>query len=587
MATEVAKLGNLRSRLKSLGRRRCVERWITGWSGLVVAVMLALALAFVVDYSLRLRRIERLASLLMVVGATLWAFRKLTRPYLSGPESLGNLALLVERRQKIDSDLVAALEFDGQLPRSTHAGTGRTQNAGALATAESPQLRAAVVDYVADFATTVNVAEGEDSRLMRRRMAWAVGLVLLAAVLSLAFRAHAAAFLDRMLLGTAHYPSRTRIAEFLVNRQSAFQPLSALPEGAAVKFEVRLEGVLPELVELRLESKSGARSTLLLSKVADTSGVTTTVNGGGTGNWYTAELANLAETLWLELVAGDASVDPVALQVSARPVLLVNLQATPPEYASGLIQSKDEAAAAGMTRQIAVLEGSRVDLEVTCHNQELQSVTLHRGEQTVALVQRTQPSPGWVLPESAAALLAQVTEPLSLEIDARNVDGVGPARRVPVLIRMLTDRVPRVVGAVITERVLPTAKPSIVYGATDDLALGEIRLTWQVRRNDGTVVDGMKMLRQRNGKKEETTWRGKSAFDLKPLGLVAGEEVRVTLEAVDYRGALPGKASAGEPIVFQVTDESGILSGLAEADERSARQLDQIIERQLGLGGSP
>ena len=39
-----------------------------------------------------------------------------------------------------------------------------------------------------------------------------------------------------------------------------------------------------------------------------------------------------------------------------------------------------------------------------------------------------------------------------------------------------------------------------------------------------------------------------------------------------------------EPIVFQVTDESGILAGLIEADEKSARQLDQIIQRQLGIG---
>jgi hypothetical protein len=33
-----------------------------------------------------------------------------------------------------------------------------------------------------------------------------------------------------------------------------------------------------------------------------------------------------------------------------------------------------------------------------------------------------------------------------------------------------------------------------------------------------------------------------------------------------------------------VTDESGIFAALVEADEKSARQLDEIIQRQLGVG---
>lgn len=585
MTSATEKLGGLKARLASLGRRRLVERWVTGWSGLAVAIVLSLAAAFVVDYSLRLRRIERLASLLMVTGVTLWAFRRLTRPYLLGAESLGDLALLVERRQKIDSDLVAALEFDGQLTRGRASTATLKSIPPDRAAAGSPQLRAAVVDYVSDFVSTLNVAEGEDSRPMRRRLVWATGLVGIAVLLSLVFPSHALAFFDRLLLGTRHYPSRTRIADFLVNSHSALAELAAMPEGALIRFSVRLEGVLPELVEMRLANEAGARSTLLLSRSTETPDSAGTIPPPVEGNWYTGELPNLSENLWLELVAGDAAIDPVSLRVSARPVLLVSLKATPPAYARGASPAEEEGPSGGMTRQISVLEGSQVELEVGCRNQELASVTLHHGENEIPLVREKESQ--WTLSAASAPLLARVTEPLSLEIDAKNKDGVGPARRVPVMIRLLADRVPRVIAAVVTERVLPTARPSIVYGATDDLALGEIRLLWQVRRSDGTVVDGAKTLRSRTGNKAETTWRGKSAFDLKPLGLVPGEEVRVTLEAVDFRGEVPGKSSAGEPIVFQVTDESGILSGLAEADERSARQLDQIIERQLGLGGSP
>jgi hypothetical protein len=66
--------------------------------------------------------------------------------------------------------------------------------------------------------------------------------------------------------------------------------------------------------------------------------------------------------------------------------------------------------------------------------------------------------------------------------------------------------------------------------------------------------------------------------------LTKGDEVHVTLEAIDFRGANAGQSARSEPIILRVTDESGVLAGLSEADERSARQLDAIIQRQLGIG---
>jgi hypothetical protein len=38
--------------------------------------------------------------------------------------------------------------------------------------------------------------------------------------------------------------------------------------------------------------------------------------------------------------------------------------------------------------------------------------------------------------------------------------------------------------------------------------------------------------------------------------------------------------------MLDITDESGILAALSETDERSAKQLETIIERQLGVGGT-
>ena len=54
--------------------------------------------------------------------------------------------------------------------------------------------------------------------------------------------------------------------------------------------------------------------------------------------------------------------------------------------------------------------------------------------------------------------------------------------------------------------------------------------------------------------------------------------------AYDYRGESDSQRSFSEPVIFQVTDRQGILSGLLETDQESAKQLDAIIRRELGIG---
>jgi hypothetical protein len=71
-----------------------------------------------------------------------------------------------------------------------------------------------------------------------------------------------------------------------------------------------------------------------------------------------------------------------------------------------------------------------------------------------------------------------------------------------------------------------------------------------------------------------------SGFDLR-----LGDQVRIELQATDYRGETPGKSAVSEAVILTVTDESGFLAASTETDQRSAEQLDAII--RLGLGDSP
>jgi hypothetical protein len=73
------------------------------------------------------------------------------------------------------------------------------------------------------------------------------------------------------------------------------------------------------------------------------------------------------------------------------------------------------------------------------------------------------------------------------------------------------------------------------------------------------------------------------------LKLAKGDRVKLTLEATDYRGENEqvrpaGTVQASEPLVLEISDESGVLAAITEADPRSEEQLNEIIKRQLGIG---
>jgi hypothetical protein len=83
-----------------------------------------------------------------------------------------------------------------------------------------------------------------------------------------------------------------------------------------------------------------------------------------------------------------------------------------------------------------------------------------------------------------------------------------------------------------------------------------------------------------------TSLQGLYRLDLEPFKLVKGDELRLTFRVYDYRGDSEPKESFSEPLILQITDRQGIVAGLLETDEESAKQLDAIIRRELGIGRS-
>jgi hypothetical protein len=561
----MSKLSILRQSLNRLRRRRGLIRWSTGYSALCLAVLWALAAAFLVDWLLEMNRPQRVILLLLCATAATWAFFRFTRPFLGQSEDIEEMALLVERQRSIDSDLVAALQFDS--PEAKDWG--------------SPQLEGAVIHRVDDFSRGLDVFEGLSYRQLLQRTSTLAVTVGIIAVAVLASPAYASAFFDRLLLGATHYPTRTVIKAIRVNGTAVSATDSKSNDkinaayGRPLKFEVRVGGEIPQKGRVRLTSSKGdVRTEIELLPVSSGKKAKTKT--------FLGQLPRIVDSVSYQLFIGDAWTDSQMIHVIPLPAVTVDLAVTPPAYA--LAENPEAGVVPEGTLQIAVIEGSEVDMTVRCGNKRLKSAVLTTGEKDYPL---TSDSTGrrWRLKGDSP--LQRVLESLHFEIRVEDTDGLRLEDPIEGHIRIKPDRGPRVSARVVTRYCLPTAKPTIRYGASDDYGLSRVRLQMQIVRTDGTIEETTQDVATFS---KATGWRkthiDQYALDLQSLKLVKGDELKVTVEAFDHRGKAESKSNVSEPLALKITDKQGIISGLLETDQNSARQLDAIIRRELGIGES-
>lgn len=595
----------LRSRIAQVARRRRSLRLLSALARLGLAVVLAAVALFLVDWLFAPGRIPRLVMLVVaaaMIGRVCW---RLLRPALAAGESEGDIALLIEKQQGIDSDLVAALEF-----AKDPVATG------------SADLRDAVVDYVADFGRSWQMPREQIDPALRRRLACLAGAVA-AVIGGIAMRPDfAAAFLDRMLLGNAHYPTRTRIESLAIGGHT-IDPRRMdganvpCPLGRPLAFDVGVGGAPPGLVRLELESvDTGARTEIELAAAGagrDAAG------GAGT---FSARLPRLAESIDVRVFAGDAWTEPVRVRAVAPPLVDLALAATLPAYAGGRVERAPQGA-----RQMTVLEGSRVDLALTCTNKKLMSAVLvvdgsehplvpsrtaggaQGGTQggTVGRSAAGAPAAAWELP-AANSPLARLDRTIAYEIRVTDEDGLTADAPLVGSIRARQDAPPRVSAEVLTRLVLPTAAPRLAWRVADDHALASVEIDVEpvsaasaADAPDAAAGSAAAAQPDRTATipvalptTAAAPWVGGDSLPLDGvarvkldgLGLAVGDRVRVVVRAVDYRGGAAGRTAESEPILLEVTDERGILAALTESDERSVKQLDAIIDRELSVGGA-
>lgn len=670
-----SQLASLRRQLSRLGRARAAVRVTAALAALLSCLVAGLLTLWALDALLWLSRGQRLAALTLLAGLLAWAWRMYARSQILTRESLAEVALLVQRRYGIDTDLLAALQFEAADGR--HCG--------------SPRLAQAVIDQVAERSSRIDVFAGFSVRPAVHRLALAGILALTTLLLVWEFPEHARVFSQRLLLSSVPYPTRTHIVWVVIppttvrtpDKPHKTHPCVDIAEGHPVYFYVVCRGWLPMggLVELKADGVSGGVASLPLVRLSlderkallekalrhisadldHSAGHTDKINGlpattarqraelqalvaldapEAARAWMTAQgrdglvdaksvleellahwpgqagqqvvlaarLERLPADVEYRIFAGDAATEPGRLRIVPLPIVELELMATPPAYAALILPEQRS-----RQTQLAVLEGSRVALSVRCVNgKRLQGVWLVLGGSEADQAARRWPlvparaaGDVWQLVGEASPLAA-VRDDLRFRVEVVDHDGLTPAAPLGGFIRCLRDQPPGVWLSTIHRVVLPKATPAIQYRVTDDFGVAAVLLHVEVERRGGAVAgDGGPEVRTIQvyplgppvdaplAGRVPTELRDAYRLPLDALGLHKGDRVKLVLEARDERGQngpereLAAAASRSEPLVLEVSDESGVLAAIAEADEQAAQALSELIQQQRGIGETP
>jgi len=175
------------------------------------------------------------------------------------------------------------------------------------------------------------------------------------------------------------------------------------------------------------------------------------------------------------------------------------------------------------------------------------------------------------------------------EVQVVDEDDLSLERPISGVMQVRADQPPRVKAATVTRYVLPTATPSISFGAIDDYALDRVlvhkSVTRGIRTGGEAPDEKTDTLLEFGGKTDQHADR--INVSLTDLDLRKGDRVTLAFEAYDYRGRLEGRGTRSAQIVFEVTARAGVLAALRELDTQMDRKLDQIIKAQLGIGDNP
>lgn len=556
----MTRLSALQNQLNLLSLRKRHARRLVGIARLVVICCISLGILFVTDWvglpgvrhRVVLQSIATVSIGVLTFTYILPTIRRWDRPV--------EIAIDLENQLGGRNDLVAALQFEHcpSLPGSK-------------------VLMNAVVENVAALSQSIKFNIQDDERRLRWPILATAHVVALSAA-SVAFPGHAKTFVNRMLLGSAHYPTRTQISMVQLNGMP-LEMVGAKPEdaritlGQPVIFQVQWDGLIPNEGTLELSDSSNAqrsRLPLVRSKVNN--------------RLFVGRIPRLLQTLQYRIILGDAYTELAGL-IASKPVLLKpTLRVIPPKYA----RKSPEPETTSDFLNVEVLTGSSVQLSILAQNKTLADATLtvntkpHAGK--YALRSDTERPGHWTLPFHESPL-RMIMEPISFSIQVTDHEGLKLEEPLVGLVRVRPDRPPEVETHADYRVILPSARPSVSFELDDDHGIANATLTAKIhRRNGGADSLTLEVPIPSAGMNQSLPIVGRFPFDIRSFNAARADRIECVLMVADYRGDKLGESTASRPITFVVGNQSDILTELGKTDRFSEQQLDEIIQRQFGLG---
>ena len=573
------RLKPLHSSLAQLRRRRARFRWATAASAVALAALVALAGLFLLDWSFRqnIDLWQRMFLMVLAVGGVAWAARRYAMPWIGVHEDEADMALLVQKQSGIDSDLIAALQFES----SDAARWG------------SAQLETAVIDQVAIRQKSINVMASLPSEPLLGRLKLLGAVVVVWLLMCCLVPAYVVTFFHRLLLTNEHYPTQTRIVDLSINGHtidlSGRDRVVHVAVGQPVMFALTLAS--SRSTEGHLEVTLPDRATPLTVPLETAKNV-----GDANPAILNGQLARLNQSASCKVFAGDAWIDPITLSVTPLPMVDIEADIVPPAYAR---QSADEVRhmPRGL-RQLTAIAGSEIRLRL-CTDRPLKSAIIKLEAQTITLDRIDKSADGreiWSL-ETAGTPLAAVVKNVPYAIQVVDIEDQSLDQPLDGYISIESDLPPRMAAATRTSIILASASPKIAYGATDDHALSRIWYTWEVTagtanaagdaaNEKGSSRVGSVEIDHYGPEKYPKMVEQTCNLDLQSLHLATGDTLKVTFHAADYRGPAEAAIADAEPLVFQVTDLQGFEASMFEADQKSANILETMRKNLSGLGES-
>ena len=538
-------LAPLHAKLTLLRRLRRTTCWLAGIASILVSSLLALFVLFALDLYFHLSPPQRLVMLALALLWESWIVVKWSRHWFIRRESQWQVALGVESSNRLDNDLIAALQFES----ATRPGSGSTQ------------LRQLVIRNMLDQQDRIQWFNSTWDRTIWHQIGALTLVLTLGLGVFTGWPAHVRTFGQRLLLNETRYPSATAIQQIRINGTQVYLKAIAaegipaeisVASESKVRFAVIGNGDLPRRGRVQIHHPDFPEQRITLSQVplearkrALQEGLDLLKQEQQTRRSSKAWKETLVRLLWLdapdiakqlkqhnaerpvpdsltrsvetvltslpqqaadsaayighverlmsggsyEVHLGDDWTEPATLQLLPLPSAQLEIQVTPPDYARAETNTRSDSNA----RDLAVIAGSRLNFRVTCDNQKTLTsawITLHQGltSQRIDLQPTDPQKQRWELPASGTPL-HRVTSPCRYEIQIEDTDGLQMPTTLRGRIQLRTDRLPTGVATLVHQTVLPRARPVVEYQASDDFGVHSIRLLVEIQRTSAIQLD--------------------------------------------------------------------------------------------------